>query len=135
MPMGNIGEKLRLVSAGAVSLSTTTDNILNWVGPIRIHRVGVHCTVAKTTGTAGVVSLQSVAGVTETAVGTVTTPDTMAAGSTYYKEFNPPLSIAAGARFKAEVTTAANAGSGVVFAEYYEDPLTVTNTASFGALT
>lgn len=127
--------KTRRTSDAIVNLSTTTDSIFCIMGPIRVHRSGIHCTTAKTTGTAGVVQLQSVAGVTETQVGTMTTPDTMAAGSNYFKQFDTPIDIAEGKMFKMEVTTAANTGQGYLWVEYEDRPMTKDTLATYGSLT
>lgn len=120
-----LGQKSRsAVGAAAVSLASTADNIVSFAGPAKIYRLGLHVTVAKTTGTALVISVQSVAGVTESVLGTATSPDTMAAGQNLYKEFNPPLVVPAGSFGKAEITTASNDGSGRVWLDFVEDPLT-----------
>jgi len=120
MPLSVTLGKSRATRA-PLALANTTDNILNQIGPVRVFRFGMHITVAKTTGTAGVFTLQSVAGVTETSLGTATMPDTAAVNTTLYKEFNPPLVVAIGAHFKIEQTTAANDGSAVLFIEYADE--------------
>lgn len=127
--------KTRRTTDAIVNLSTTTDSIFCIVGPIRVHRAGIHVTTAKTTGTAGVITLQSVAGTTETSKGTMTTPDTMAAGATLYKNFDTPIDIAEGAMFKAEVTTAANTGQGYLWVEYEDRPMTKEALSDLTALT
>jgi len=127
--------KSRICTAGAVSIQTGTDNNCVLVGPVHIYRFGVHQTVAKTTGTAGVFTLESVAGVTETTLATATQPDAIAVNVVTYKEFNPPLVVAEGAWFKVETTTNANAGSGVMFVEYVEDPLTKSTLDGLVAMT
>lgn len=126
--MSLIGKK-RATSTGApVTLVDTNDNIITLQGPVTIYRAGLHCAVAKTTGTALVVSIQSVAGVTESVLGTFTTPDTFVAGNNLVKEFNPPLAVAAGAYAKLENTTAAGGGAPTAkyWVEYTDEPLTKT---------
>lgn len=138
-----LGNKSRLTAGvgigenAGILLTTTTEiqSLLAMVGPLKIYRFGLHVTVAKTTGTAGIVTMTSALGLTATALATVTTPDTMAAGQTLVKEFNPPLVVAAGARFYADITTAANAGSAVMFVDYVEDPLTKSYLDGLVALT
>ena len=122
---GGAYAKSRALSA-TVTLLDTNDNLITVVGPVKVYRAGIHTIVAKTTGTAGVITLQSVAGVTETALGTITTPDTMAAGEVLYKNFEPPLNVVEGAYLKIEQTTGGGGGNATikVFVEYTEEPMT-----------
>jgi len=137
MPLGSVGQKTRITTQIAVTdLGAATDDLIKFVGPAKVYRIGAHLTdEAKTTGTAWVISVQSVVGVTETVLGTATSPDTVAVGATVYKEFNPPLVVPAGAFGKLEVTTAGNTGQGEVWAEISDEPLTKTYLDGLVAMT
>lgn len=121
---GPLGKSRFTKQGASLTNSTLTDNIAQAVGPVKVFRLGLHATVAKTTGTALVITVQSVAGVTETALGTFTSPDTIALAATVYKEFNPPLAVAEGRYMKVESTTAGNDGSSFVWVEYTDEPMT-----------
>jgi len=122
MSIGSAGAKTR--DGVLLVNSTLTNAVIAVKGPVKVYRVGWHVTVAKTTGTALVLTVQSVAGVTETALGTITSPDTMAVNTNYVKEFNPPLSVAEAQWMKIESTTAGNDGTSFVWVEYKNEPLT-----------
>lgn len=124
--MSLIGKRRATSTGEPLTLVNTTDSIITLAGPVTIYRVGIHAAVAKTTGTALVITVQSVAGVTESALGTVTSPDTFVAGNNLAKSFNPPLTVAAGAYAKLEITTGAGGGAptGKVWVEYTDEPLT-----------
>jgi hypothetical protein len=138
MALGSIGGKRRFsTNITSATLTATSDELLTVIGPAKIYRLGIHATAAKTTGTAFVLTVQSVAGTTETALGTATSPDTFAVGATLVKEFNPPLVVAAGALGQIEISTAGGGGSptAIVWVDATEEPLTKTYLDSIVALT
>ena len=117
------------------TLTGSPDNILPTMGPLKLRRVGFHCTTG-VSATNCVVTAYRVDGTTETSMGTFTIPNGTAAGSGVYEDFDQPLDVPAGTRVKLRVTTPPDtAGAGLFWTEVWFRSLSQAELAAMTKVT